>query len=208
MSAARILLLALFSLTFATGAQAQERAKRHRSVKYGSNTADLQFYTCDAGKAGSGELRVSFYRVSEMVAGALVMGTPLPAIDPVVGPVKFVDNNVYQEIKTLFGKFGVSRSYEPQSTINVSITPEGTPPADATLSSIPVSGKDDGGDPVKIWSLSSSPAAASDSVLLKAPSEVVLNTDHWPTDYNMDYRCAKDRRDYISCTQLHLTNCP
>lgn len=201
MLTARIALFCLFALAVAPSAQAEICAKDHHSVEYGTKTANLQDYNCVIGSSAAG-LRVTFYRVSEIVAGALIKGVSLPAIDRIIGPITFVNNDVYNETKELFSKFGNSVVYETADDINWSVTiageTEAAPPkVQATPAATPTATS------MKAYYLTGLyTSIASDGILLKSPSEEILNTAHFPNGYSMTYTCEPDASAFVTCTTL------
>jgi hypothetical protein len=207
-SSARIAFLVLTGLAIAPLAHAQQCDIDRLTVNYGKSKADLQGYICNVNGDG-GKLRISFYRVSETVAGALVMGDPIPAVDRIFGGFSFVQNSVLREIKTLFTSYGASRIYDSDETIALAIGAKWPPPSapgsdpGSFWTVVPMSDDKKANKPVKTWRISNAPYVKSDGVLLKLPSEVTLNTDHWPSDYNMFYDCLKkEKLKLISCTTI------
>lgn len=181
------------SLALAPAAHAQQCVKGQHAVRLGDETVNLQDYTCNANGV-SGGLRVTFFRVSEVVAGSLVMGGSVPLVDQLIAPVKFIENDVYNEVKSLFVNFGGSLVYDTPDAINWSINVMGVklePPAPPP------------GTMVKLWYLSRLFGSIdSDGLLLRAPSQVILNTDTWPQGFNMTFKCPREEKTFISCTRL------
>jgi hypothetical protein len=77
-------------------------------------------YTC---AIGGQELRLTFLRLNEGLAGNLVLDEPTPEIQNFFGSFKIVDNEVLQALKPLFSKFGQKRVYRAEDlefAINIS----------------------------------------------------------------------------------------
>lgn len=204
MSYARLILLVMFSLTIGTTTHAQVCAKGHHAAKFKANTADLHDYNCSAEGPSNG-LRVSFFRASELVAGALLMNEPIPDLDRIIGPINFVDNDVYREAKALFTNFGSSRTYESAGAVEweLKVSAGSGPQQQSAAPHTPPAGPTGAATPVKAWYLTKLfGSITSDGVLLKSPSEVILNTPNWPPGYQMNYQCGAKEKSFITCTTI------
>jgi hypothetical protein len=202
MSFLRIALLVLVGLVISPAKvmAADVCVKDHHAGRFGENTADLQDYRCGSDRRGGG-LRVTFYRVSEVLAGSLLMGTPLPNVDQLLGQISFVDNEVYREAKALFTNYGTSRTYDSADTIDWSVSVGGASGTSAAPS--PRQSSRNAAAPIKVWYLSRLfGPIVSDGILLKSPTQETLNSDHWPSGYQMTYDCPSDEKSFIPCTTI------
>ena len=199
--------LGALSLTYATSAGAGCTKQQH-SVKVGDDTTNLEGYDCSIGQdANNTALRVTFYRSSESVAGSLVMSAPLSPIAELVGQPNFIENDVFTELKNLFANFGSPTTHEddfwfewslsPVENYNTSVKPFSS--SEQTTSARIAATQD---KPVKLWSLFGVGPIVSDGVVLKAPSETILNSSGWPAGYQMDYDCFKNEKHVTTCTTV------
>src|SRR5262249_51110051 len=157
-------------------------------------------HRCVSGSAeAADDLRVSFYSVREQVVGNLVMGMPHPDIDQIFAKVRFVENDVYRETKDLFARFGTSRTYQYVDDDDVDSWTISINDSEDKLANIESSSKKTA-SPVKLWYLSPPYTdMLSDRMFVRSASQAILQTDHWPAGYSMDYQGCKAPH-FISCT--------
>jgi len=175
---------------------------RH-AVRYASGPVDLQSFTCKTQEAQDATaVRVTFHSFSESLAGSLVMETALPELNEIVGRAVIMKNDVYQEIRSLFEKFGSRTDHD--SGGSGWIVRSGHVEIDFSKP-IPMDTKgDDAKSPRTVWRLTRpSSTMHSDRVFLKAASRTITTTDYWPKDFNMFYDCYDlDLERILSCTNL------
>jgi hypothetical protein len=195
----------MITLASLSSAKAEVCVKGDHVVTFAGVSSKLQDYKCDVPNS-TGGLRVTFYRVSEVVAGSLIMGPPLPDLTKLFGSIAFIENDVYREARDIFQKFGSSRTYDSADDIDwfVSIAKSDEAPQNAAVSSKASHASTANGlTPFKIWYLSRLfNSISSDGVLLRTPSEVILNKTFWPKDYEMTYDCDDDEKIFITCTTI------
>jgi hypothetical protein len=199
MLCARWVLLLLLCLSLVPSVHAENCAVGHHSVQLAKNAVVLRDFNCQIGPDASfAELRVTFFRVSEVVAGSLLK-KPLPYMDQIVGPITFINNEVYKEIRNLFDTFGSSLHDSGGPTY---FEFSGESVTRVRLPEVWTTGPDN-----QVHYLSRLfGGIGSDAVLLRSPSEVILNTDHWPTTgdagYKMSYGCTWEQHPPIGCTTV------
>lgn len=205
MAYARVVFLVLIGLMTASAVQAQVCTKGEHAIRLKGKNVPLRDYNCEFEANGSG-LRVTFFRVSELVAGALLKNEPVPDLERIVGPVNLVDSDVSREVSALFANFGSKLTYESADRMEFELEAGKAEEKYQRSDPSPPLAKQDQATPVTAWYLTRVfNDITSDGVLLRSPSEAILNTDRWPTGYQMNYSCTEQEiaaRGLVTCTTL------
>ncbi len=190
-------------VAMSANALAQTCFKDHREVVHSGGSAKLRNYLCKVGDSRRSQLvRVTFLRLSDAMAGALVLGRPLRALRDVVGSARVIENEVYKETQHLFSEYGEDDSGEWSTAID-------TPPVYG-LGSGRASGRGSNsdnttskGEPIRFLNLTTMSdrwaEGESESIQIEADDAVVQNSTDWPSGYNQYYRCNDD---IIGCTTI------
>lgn len=190
-------------LAIAAPALAKDCVADHREVKYRGGSAKLRHYACKIGTGAEQQrIRVTFHRLSEPMAGNLVMGEPLPELDAIVGRPTVVKNEVFSELDALFRSFGRKVRQEGE---HEDIRPFWSVRVDTP----PVSGT--GGERASAATQATqtvhyitppNPSVSSDEYYMSEPNDVIFKTDRWPDGFNHFYECEPGEVGYVSCTTI------
>jgi hypothetical protein len=192
----------LILLLIGSSAHAQECFRESREFKADADsTLTLFDYACARDiKTNSPEIRVTFYRLDEALAGSLLTQQAIPEFSNVLGPMNLIDNEVSLEARALFTRFGTQTTYDfahpdPGAEWYFSVGEGGD------RGTIAIQGDTDlqNASPKKlrkIWYISSPNfEIESDTFVLNDASAAILGTTHWPNGYNLAYRACAEPSD-------------
>ena len=187
----RLILPFLIILGGAPSVQATESCKSEsRSIAFGKIKGKVEGYICRVGKDEDGIL-VHFYRIDEVIAGSLLMGTSMPVLAGIFDKMTLIETPASKWARDAFKNYGKKENYEESNSVRLSITATSRRADDwQSLDSNDMQGASK--TPVAIWRLLDEISGGSDQLLLKKPGTRILNSNYWPDDFNMYYPINPD----------------
>lgn len=161
-----------------------------RNITFGKVWGEVEGYTCQAGK-DEDKILIRIYRIDEVIAGSILMGTPMPVFDKIFGKMTLIETPASKWARDSFKTYGKREYYDDSEEINLSITAA----SKDTVDWRPLEPKDmheRPDSPVAMWRLLDTISGGSDQLLLSKPGKVIINSKHWPDDFNMYYPINMD----------------
>jgi hypothetical protein len=189
-------------------AEAQTCEPDHQEVQYHFGVAKLRNYMCN--QPDGAQIRVTFLRLNETLAGGLLMGEPPYELRKITGPVQLIENEVSAEAHMLFEKFSTTRiehlspDKDPTTTEWFTLDIQ-TPPlkgAGTKSGSGPDVAKPES---QKIWYLTDQDTIrGGPEISIKKPRMEFRDAGRWSSGYNIYYNCDKEFffNQPLSCTAL------
>jgi hypothetical protein len=152
-------------------------------------------------EADHADLKVSFLRLSEAVAGSLARKQPIGELESILKGMTVAENDVFKALKTIYDKFGHQVSYPADSVrlvLNIKTAPPGAAPGWKSVELPPAPRPANSAQ--KFWSVTSPFGNSSEgvSITLKQALASILKTDAWPAGFKQFYIC---RSSEILCTR-------
>lgn len=152
----------------------------------------------------SQNLRVTFVRLDEVLAGNLIKGERIPELEPLFGGAKFIDNDVSAGLKVLFDKFA-HKEVVPARNLEFSVTvetPRGGENADLNSVHLPsLNARED--ETRRLWSISSAQPtfnqAQQYNIEMPEAAATITETTAWPKSFKQFYICEDEA---IQCTTV------
>jgi len=77
-----------------------------------ANFPQVREQVCSSdGNANAGDLKITFLRLGEAVAGSLARKVPIPELENILKGMTVSENDVFKELASIFSKFGYKQTY-------------------------------------------------------------------------------------------------
>jgi hypothetical protein len=167
-----------------------------------ANFPQVREQVCSSdGNANAGDLKITFLRLGEAVAGSLARKVPIPELENILKGMTVSENDVFKELASIFSKFGYKQTYPAESVQLVLNVRSINPGSDGKWKSaeIPTAPRPRDSSQ-QFWTVSSPFGNTPDgiSVTMTAALTTILKTDSWPSGYKQFYVC---RSSDILCTR-------
>ena len=167
-----------------------------------ANFPQVREQVCSSdGNANAGDLKITFLRLGEAVAGSLARKVPIPELENILKGMTVSENDVFKELASIFSKFGYKQTYPAESVQLVLNVRSINPGSDGKWKSaeIPTAPRPRDSSQ-QFWTVSSPFGNTPDgiSVTMTAALTTILKTDSWPSGFKQFYVC---RSSDILCTR-------
>jgi hypothetical protein len=176
-----------------------------------ANFPQVREQVCSSdGSANAGDLKITFLRLGEAVAGSMARKAPIPELESILKGMTVAENEVFKELASIFGKFGHTQTYPADSVRLVLNIKAFSPGLDGNWKSVEIpTAPRPANSSQQFWTISAPFGNTPDGVAIsmKAALDTILKTDSWPAGFKQFYIC---RSSEILCarnwTYLELGN--
>jgi hypothetical protein len=183
-----------------SAADAASCTARYSPLGGNPNMPPIREQICTS-EADHTDLKVSFLRLSEAVAGSLARKQPIGELETVLKGMTVAENVVFKALTTIFDKFGHPVTYPADSVrlvLNVKAASQGAAPGWKSVELPPAPRPANSAQ--RFWSVTSPFGNSSEgvSITMKQALASILKTDGWPAGFKQFYIC---RSSEILCTR-------
>jgi hypothetical protein len=188
------------ALFFSCQAQSADCTSRFSRLSGDQKLPEVREQVCSTDAATTaGDLKITFLRLSEAVAGSLAKKDPIPEFEAILKGPTVSQNEVFQELVSIFDKFGYKENRTAESiglVLNVKTLGPGQVAKWKSVE-LPVAPRP-ANSVQAFWTISSPFANTLDAeVSMKEARDTIMKTDGWPSGFKQTYIC---RRAEILCT--------
>jgi hypothetical protein len=173
--------------------------KSERAVNVGGQTEQVREYLC-RGQSSAPSVKVSFYRLSEVIAGSLAETGDASWVEPILGKVRLIETPAFMELKALTKAFGNTNEHSEAALIFGISVPGGKPPSERK----PLSENSDRQRKVVTFRTPWADGDWSFDFPLPHFSNSILKSTAFPTEFSQRYRenCDEPAVKAINCMIL------
>lgn len=188
------------ALFFSYQAQSADCTSRFSRLSGDKKLPEVREQICSTDAAAkAGDLKVTFLRLSEAVTGSLAKKQPIPEFEGILKAMTVSENEVFQELVSIFDKFGYKENRSAESiglVLNVKTLGPGQVAKWKSVE-LPVAPRP-ANSVQAFWTISSPFGNMEDAeISMKEAKDTIMKTDRWPSGFKQTYTC---RRAEILCT--------